>query len=423
MLERKRPPAACQAASVPIFRSRYGKRRDAIANGYGPLMPGRLACQAAALAALAVVGLGRPAAGQGVQAPRPGVTPPGSLEVAPPTLRYGSTAPGAVPGERLVVLDPTAGRVVLVDPVDRTVLAVIPTGPEARRMAISADGRHAYVANYTRGGPSVYGRGASGSVTVLDLEAATVERTLYPFRAAAGQVLDVTFHSLHDIQVNGGGARLFLTAEADSGILELDARSGEVLMLWKTGAAMSHTLVTTRDGRRLFVANRDSDSITVIDRLYVTAQRVPTGRAPEGMALSPSASELWVTNRADHTITVIDARRYRPLATIPSGGRDPSHVVFRPDGAEAWVANRESRELAVFDVRTRELLATVPLEFEPRALVFAPGGERVYVTAPQVGRVVVVDTRWRHVLDSFETGGAPSLLAWSRSGPVTASGQ
>lgn len=368
------------------------------------------------------------------QAPPPAVDGPiGSgevsvdlpVEVAPPSAFASEAALGALPGEKLVVMDPTTSRALLVDPERRTVLARVPTGALAHEVAVSPDGRRAYVANY--GVPD----GAAGtaypipeaSITVVDLETGIVLSTLRPFRTAAGEVLSVRYRGLHDIQVGAGGSRLYLTSEADSSVLELDAHTGEVLMQWKTGAAMSHTLATSRDARKLFIANRWSDSLTVIDRLTVTAHRIPTGREPEGLALSPSGQELWVGNRGDHTITVIDTRRQRRLATLDAGGRDPVRLAFRPDGAEVWVANASSRELAVFDARGRELLATVPLDVAPRDLVFAPDGRRLYVTAPDAGRVLVVDARWHHVLDSFGTGGSPSGLAWGHLAPAVAAGQ
>lgn len=382
---------------------------------------GALAGLAAGLGCLAL-----PLAGT-AQAPFPAAEGPEGIDVAPPAVYADAALRGRLAGEKLVVLDRAHDRALLVDPSTRAVLARVPTGLAPHELSVTGDGRHAYVANYgvDEGDPAGPGFGAAsppeGSVTVLDLQTGSVVRTLRPFRVAAGRVMDAPFRRMHGVQVAVDGGRLWLTAEADSGVVEMDARTGEVLMLWKTGAGMSHTLVGSSGGRKLFIANRWSDSVTVIDRLTVTAHRIPTGRRPEGLALSPSSRELWVGNRGDHTITVIDARAQRRVATFDAGGLDPVRLTFRPDGSEVWVANRESRELAVFDARSRELVDRLPLEVEPLALQFAPDGQRLYVTAPEAGRVLVVDARRRHLLDSFETGGSPDGLAWSRVAPATAS--
>lgn len=408
--------------------------------------------RASVAAALALLSLAGAALAQAPR-PAPDADPP-AVHVAPPTVFTEAARVGFLPSEKLVVLDRASGRALLVDPSGRAVLARLPTGVAPHEVAISPDGTRAYVANYgvrsadvrasvgpdpgdpaVRGGPRVpiapgapagSAGGSSppeGTVTVIDLETGSILRTMRPFRTAAGAVLPNRYRLLHGIQVGADGSRLWLTSEADSSVLELDARTGEVLMQWKTGAAMGRTLVTSRDSRKLFIANRWSDSITVIDRLTITAHRIPTGRQPEGLALSPTGQEVWVGNRGDHTLTVIDARRQRRLATLDAGGVDPVRLAFRPDGGEVWVANRGSRELAVFDARTRELVETLALDVEPLGLVFSPDGRRLYVTAPEAGRMIVVDTRWRHVLDSFETGGAPHGLAWSRVGPTAAAGR
>lgn len=390
------------------------------------------ASAAAAVGLLSLAAAGAAQAPATAGAPEPGVEPP-EVDVSPPVIFATEALDGSFPREKLVVMDRARGRALLVDPATRTVLVHAPTGLAPHEVAVSPDGRRAYVANYgvDAAGSLAAGslaadvgrKGPEGSITVLDLETGSVVATLRPFRSAAGRVLPVTYRLLHGIQVGEGGARLWLTSEADSSVLELDARTGEVLMQWKTGAAMGRTLVLSQNARKLFIANRWSDSVSVIDRLTITAHRIPTGRQPEGLAISPGGRELWVGNRGDHTITVVDARRQRRLATLDAGGLDPVRLAFRPDGSEVWVANAASRELAVFDARSRERVATVPLEVEPLGLTFSADGSRLYATAPEAGRVVVVDTRWRHVLDAFETGGAPHGVAWSRAVPASAVGQ
>jgi YVTN family beta-propeller protein len=95
------------------------------------------------------------------------------------------------------------------------------------------------------------------------------------------------------------------------------------------------------DKSRLFVTTEGSDSITVIDiaRLldfvranrrsfasdlsasanYVVA-RIPVGHNPRGMALSPDGQQLYVSNRLDDSIGVIDTATYKVVSTIDLGG-------------------------------------------------------------------------------------------------------
>src|ERR1019366_2655955 len=51
---------------------------------------------------------------------------------------------------------------------------------------------------------------------------------------------------------------------------------------------------------------------------YVSA-RIPVGRAPKGLALSPDGKRLYVANRTDDTISVVDTAARRVASTIPLG--------------------------------------------------------------------------------------------------------
>ena len=333
---------------------------------------------------------------------------------------------GSISGQALVVVNSKDAQAVLVDPLTQEILARLPTGPDPREVAVSPDGRYAYVTSHVGdaalSGDVLLGDApapANGSVadssrfatvTVLDLESRKVLTTFRPG----------PFGQLHGIWVGHSGERLWMTAEADSGIVELNAHTGEVLMLWKTGGAMSHTVVAGPQNRRVYVANGSSSSITVIDRFTVVPTRIKTGRGPEGLALSPNSGELWVSNRGDHTVTIIDTDDLKELARFPSGGLDPVRLRFHPDGLEVWVANRQSRSIAVIDVASAAVLETIELAVEPRSIVFSAAGDRAFVSSPLSHEVYMIDVATRTVLGSFRSGSAPHGLAWSHLGGARA---
>lgn len=73
-------------------------------------------------------------------------------------------------------------------------------------------------------------------------------------------------------------------------------------------------LVLSPDGKRLYVANANSDTVSVIDTLAwkVVEQilvrpdsRLPYGSAPMGLALSPDGKTLYVTNGGNNAVGVI----------------------------------------------------------------------------------------------------------------------
>jgi YVTN family beta-propeller protein len=109
--------------------------------------------------------------------------------------------------------------------------------------------------------------------------------------------------------------------------------------------AMPFGVAIAPDKSAAYVSTSGSNSVTVIDipRLlafvrslsprekhalgndlsasahFVTA-RIPVGRNPKGIALSPDGSRLYVTNRLDDTVSVIDTAARKVVSTIELGG-------------------------------------------------------------------------------------------------------
>lgn len=105
--------------------------------------------------------------------------------------------------------------------------------------------------------------------------------------------------------------------------------------------AMPFGVAITPDKSKIFVSTAGTDSITVIDTAclkkysrsqkesfandlsasanYVAA-RIGVGRNPRGITLSPDGSKLYVANRMDDTISVINVAENRVMSTIDLGG-------------------------------------------------------------------------------------------------------
>ncbi|MFV1987582.1 MAG: YncE family protein [Gemmatimonadota bacterium] len=326
------------------------------------------------------------------------------------TVRPIATEVGAT--GTVVVVSGSTAEALLFDPFSRRLLGRFPTGPDPRGVAISPDGRYAYV---TSDGIIPGGVGASsggngeidaglglGGVTVLDI----AQRRVHAVFA-----LD-DYRDLDAIRVGADGERLWMTSD-EGGIVEMDAHTGEVKMLWKTGGADPSTLTLSRDNRRIFVSNTGSDHVTMIDRMTVVPTTATTGRRPEGLALSSNGRELWVANSGDHTISVFSARTLKEKAVFASGGTGPTRLQFHPAGHEVWVSHRGSREVTILDVASAAVLARLPIAGEPRSLAFSDDGTTAYVSVPGSHRVDVVDVARREVVGSLDAGQATTGLAWS----------
>ncbi|MCL4218568.1 MAG: YncE family protein, partial [Candidatus Hydrogenedentes bacterium] len=101
------------------------------------------------------------------------------------------------------------------------------------------------------------------------------------------------------------------------------------------------------DGKRLYVANANSDTISVINtlknkRVDTISTRpmadMPFGSAPNALAVSPDGKLLYVANGGNNCIAVINLRKKKVAGLIPTGWY-PGSVKLTEDGKLLIVAN------------------------------------------------------------------------------------
>ena len=106
-------------------------------------------------------------------------------------------------------------------------------------------------------------------------------------------------------------------------------------------------LALSSDGSRLFVANANSDSLSVIDtetdRVVKTISTkpmpgLPFGSMPNALAVSPDGETLYVANGGNNLLAVIDLADDKVIGLIPTGWY-PGAVHLSADGNTIMVAN------------------------------------------------------------------------------------
>ncbi len=101
------------------------------------------------------------------------------------------------------------------------------------------------------------------------------------------------------------------------------------------------------DGSRLYVANANSDLVSVIDTKTDKVIKeinpkpmitLPFGSAPNALAVSPGGDKLYVANGGNNLIAVIDLATDKVTGLIPTGWY-PGAVVINKDATKLFVAN------------------------------------------------------------------------------------
>ena len=188
--------------------------------------------------------------------------------------------------------------------------------------------------------------------------------------------------------------------------------------------------VMTADGRRAFVMNQGSNTISVIDAQnnHLDAS-IPTGYIQDPKAVSPlwadfapPLSELLIANAGNGTdngsISIfsiplcsaatlptnpncnpnnpIDAVGFGTLVANVSVGKNPIMVAALQDGTQAYVINQGDSTVSVINLTTNTVTATIPLRATPSPTFLAvttgsPTG-KVYVTSATSKNMTVIRT-------------------------------
>jgi len=142
-----------------------------------------------------------------------------------------------------------------------------------------------------------------------------------------------------DIRISPDGKLFFVADMRADGVFVIDGDKFAEIGFIKTGVG-AHGLYPSRDGTKLYVANRGSNkvyaapggkgSVSVIDfatRQVVTTWSIPDGGSPDMGNVSADGQTLWLSARFDDVVYVIDTS---------TGGVKKIRVGREPHGLTVW---------------------------------------------------------------------------------------
>lgn len=142
---------------------------------------------------------------------------------------------------------------------------------------------------------------------------------------------------------------------------------------------------------RIYVANRYSDDVSVIDGATYPLPGVngELSSAPGAAILNPVNDKLYVVNAAVNAVTVIDGTTgtFHPIPV----GNSPQDIAVNPLTNLVYVTNDLDSTVSVIDGSTDAVSATVPVSAGPFAIGVNAATNEVYVASPASDSVTVID--------------------------------
>jgi YVTN family beta-propeller protein len=318
-------------------------------------------------------------------------------------------APAQTPSPILLVVNRGENSLALIDLQSRKTLGTVPTGEGAHGLAVSADGKLAFVTNtYTaRSG----GKVVSPSISVIDVAA----------RKELRRVQIGPFSRPHGIFVGGG--KVYFTAEGYKAIGCYDPTSNQVEWLLGNGQDRTTLIVANNDVTQIFGGNVASNSVTAMERVSDPAQwkvgvdwkvtNILVGKGPHGIDLSPDGKEVWTANEFDGTVSIVDVATKKLTQTLNLQTKNANRLDFTHDGKRVLILDDEG--LLVLDAAARKPIKRVKVGEHPQETLLAPDGLQAFVAVADEHAIAIVDLKTLEVTGHIPTGKNPEGMAWVAS--------
>lgn len=258
----------------------------------------------------------------------------------------------------------------------RQLLTTLPVGSNPRQIVLSRDGSLALVCNQdvatanqfntatdTIGGPDIAPLISSVSIAITpDRKWAFAANATTPGLSVIDLIIDQVQGEVHInparyVVISPDGTKLYVTHGEAGGVSIISVASRAVIksLPAPTGA---HSLVIHPNLPRAWFTfpGRGVVRLFDTDRDEFTALETPTGSWPLDLAISPDGSRLFVANMQGNTVSVLDSFTLDVLATIPVPA-GPLGLAVTPDGSSLLVGNSSDNTLAIIDPFKNQVVA------------------------------------------------------------------
>jgi YVTN family beta-propeller protein len=160
----------------------------------------------------------------------------------------------------------------------------------------------------------------------------------------------------------------------------------------------------------IFVLNSLDANISVIDPVtWAEKQRIPTGKEPHHLYLTPDEKSIIVANAGSDALTFIDPKTAQVQRTV-KGILDPYHLRFSPD--MKWFVTAANRlnhvDVYRWDGKDMTLAKRIPTSKTPSHMWIDSKSITAYVTMQDSNELIAVDLAAQTVRWRTATGDTPA---------------
>ena len=299
----------------------------------------------------------------------------------------------------------------IVDPASAKQVAIIAektVGMHGHEIAVSADGRTAFVPIY--GSTGVGKPGLDGhDMLVIDL----------PTRQIVGDIDWGRGVRPHFPLLDPASGMLYVTTELDKTVTIIDPHTRKIIGAVPTGQEQSHMLVLSHDGKLGYTSNVGPGTVSVLDMVgRKTLAIIAVSGEAQRISISSDDKLVFTADQTKPQMAVIDTatKKVKTWIALPGLGYGAAAT---PDGRSLLVAIPATNQVAVVDLANHESGAQCRVSEKPQEILIRPDGKIAYVSCAGAGKVTAIDlsqvdlAQW-NVQAQIDAGKYADGLAWAK---------
>jgi YVTN family beta-propeller protein len=226
----------------------------------------------------------------------------------------------------------------------------------------------------------------------------------------------------------------------DAGVSVIDLSTMQVVKTLDVKAKGPRGLGVTDDGKKLIVATRDNESISVIDTATgEVLQQIPVGKNPEfvrikgdfayvssepsskgGPPPKPGTEEEDDDDDEEKIpakIAVVDLAKGEKVKEI-TGGPETEGIEFSKDGSQLVITNEADNTVTVHNIESGDLVKTIQTHEQgdrPRGIKASPDGNNYLATLEYGNKFMVLDKDY-NLVKTVDTAETPYGISYDAKG-------
>jgi YVTN family beta-propeller protein len=187
--------------------------------------------------------------------------------------------------------------------------------------------------------------------------------------------LPVPCRGVDHLDFSANGRYLIASCEFAGEVLKVDVEAQKVLgTLALEQGGMPQDVKLSPDGKVFYVADMKADGVYLIDgEKLAKIGFLPTGKGTHGLYASRDSKVLYVSNRGEGSISIVDfaTRKVVNKWRLPGGG-SPDMGGVSTDGKVLWLSGRYNSQVYAIDTADGRLLARIKVGKGPHGLCVYP---------------------------------------------------